>query len=1107
MNPEPEIEMSEAGMSTPAHSDEFDAIVIGTGFAGAVTACRLVEAGLKICVLERGRRYGPNDFPSYPSEDLLSSTQNGDSFAPPPDFSRWLWGRDHGIYDIRDLDGALSVQAAGYGGGSLIYANVHLRPPREVFEHRWPSEYYANPDGSWTLEPYFDLAAYMLRVSPIPKTLAKSLQLKNAGHPLAEGSNNRWFRTPVAINFDEDTTINPYGRTQHACDMRGKCCVGCDRGAKNSLDVNYLSRAECGTPKPDVRTLAEVTRIDRDGASGIFTVSYSDLLFRHPDGQERLSNHEPSVRARHVFLCAGTIGTTELLLRNPQLINEMPSTAPVGPLGSHYFPNADSLATVFDCRDSHEADYGPTITSALLYRRPVKDEFGWSLDFSDGNGPETGPSAGAKVRGTRSGATAVLSYSPQLDWGHWKSGGAAGMLVFNAVSGRFEPTETLDIDGGATATARSTAVRQTHWFLAEDGGYPPDLEPLVGVFRSPLWLRRNRYVEFVSSTTTKSPQRSAQQLRVQSLTDSIAGTARRAGSAGGLLDRVFDPTRFRATDLLEQQIGTFFPKWFVDGLKDDHKELLEQASAMALPLFGRLLGELSKTVAERLDTGTVSRLVGNNVSEEKKQVLIRGMLRQTLQVLAGSEAAVASKAATLLLDPIPATPEKLLDSLGQLLLWTLAYNSLEGHCAIVLTMGRDLYRGRLELVGNGEPRERRLTARLPNRLLDSSRVVQEQVLRVIAKHWGGELRTNPASAILGRHLTVHNQGGCPMGPDSTSSVTGPDGQVHGCQGLYVMDAAAFPTSVGVNPSATIAAVAEFKIERFIREHTSDKSWTARDKDDARTWVNPRRAELDPLNQLTFLDNEEPRCHVLGLTFKEQMDGFVKEVPPDAAHVDFNDLNGFRHQLYAFTDAEDEAIRGGTRVTADLTATVTDLARLISPQHEADPVKINLTGTLTLRDLRTNVKSVYSLNTDSYLQLFVKPPKDETPPVRFFRYCVTFQEDGQTSLMKGLKVLRDSPGFDAWSDTSTLYVEIVRGTSRRRGVVRISVDGLQQQLQSISVTGTDAQGNASAKGDPARKSWALVAFYKFFLGELTHVYAQRVEAMKQLLVNAVTTIHV
>jgi cholesterol oxidase len=41
----------------------FDTIVIGTGFGGAVAACRLAQAGKTVCILERGRRYPLGDFP------------------------------------------------------------------------------------------------------------------------------------------------------------------------------------------------------------------------------------------------------------------------------------------------------------------------------------------------------------------------------------------------------------------------------------------------------------------------------------------------------------------------------------------------------------------------------------------------------------------------------------------------------------------------------------------------------------------------------------------------------------------------------------------------------------------------------------------------------------------------------------------------------------------------------------------------------------------------------------------------------------------------------------------------------------------------------------
>ena len=67
---EPAREQTAPGQRAEARL-HFDAVVVGTGFGGAVTACRLVEAGFKVCVLERGRRYGPAGFSEVPDRRPL----------------------------------------------------------------------------------------------------------------------------------------------------------------------------------------------------------------------------------------------------------------------------------------------------------------------------------------------------------------------------------------------------------------------------------------------------------------------------------------------------------------------------------------------------------------------------------------------------------------------------------------------------------------------------------------------------------------------------------------------------------------------------------------------------------------------------------------------------------------------------------------------------------------------------------------------------------------------------------------------------------------------------------------------------------------------------
>ncbi|MDW4906817.1 GMC oxidoreductase [Streptomyces sp. ADMS] len=296
----------------PAAVESAPAIVIGSGYGGAVAALRLGQAGIRTLVIEMGRLWntaGPDGkiFCSTAAPDKRSMWFKNRTEAP---LASFLWldvvNKDispyPGVLDRVHYNNMSVFLGRGVGGGSLVNGSMAVTPLQSYFAEQFPgvnaTEMYAT---------YFPRARTMLGVNNVDPAWFESTEWYRFSRISRKHAENTGLRTTfVPSVYDFDYMRREAAGTATRSALGQEVIYGNNHG-KRSLDKTYLASA-LGTGNVTITTMERVRAITR-AADGTYVLT-----------ADRIDDTGAVVQTKqygctYLFLGGGSIGTTELLVR------------------------------------------------------------------------------------------------------------------------------------------------------------------------------------------------------------------------------------------------------------------------------------------------------------------------------------------------------------------------------------------------------------------------------------------------------------------------------------------------------------------------------------------------------------------------------------------------------------------------------------------------------------------------------------------------------------------------------------------------------------------------------------------------------------------------
>ncbi|MEU4210932.1 GMC oxidoreductase [Streptomyces sp. NPDC026206] len=327
-----------AAAATKGENGSFvPAVVIGTGYGAAVSALRLGEAGVETLMLEMGQQWDKpgadgNVFCNMLKPDERSSWFKSRTEAP---LGSFLWfdvvnkniTPYAGVLDRVNFDQMSVYVGRGVGGGSLVNGGMAVVPKRSYFEEVLP-----RVDAAEMYDRYFPRANSTLRVNHIDKKWFEDTEWYKFARVSREQAGKAGLGTTFVPNvYDFDYMRREAAGEVPKSALATEVIYGNNHG-KLSLDKTYLASA-LGTGKVTIKTMHKVKTIgrQRDG-SYVLTIEEGDAYGK------RLATKE--ITCKYLFLGAGSLGSTELLLRARET-GALPDLS--GEVGAGWGPNGNIM--------------------------------------------------------------------------------------------------------------------------------------------------------------------------------------------------------------------------------------------------------------------------------------------------------------------------------------------------------------------------------------------------------------------------------------------------------------------------------------------------------------------------------------------------------------------------------------------------------------------------------------------------------------------------------------------------------------------------------------------------------------------------------------------